>query len=63
VLGIILLFEAVALMRLIRDMLTANRDFTIVLLAGLAAFTLPYGYVIALLVGSALAYLWQPRES
>lgn len=62
VLGIILLFEAVALMRLIRDMLGANRDFTIVLLAGLAAFSLPYGYVIALVVGTALAYLWQPRE-
>ncbi len=62
VLGIILLFEAVALMRLIRDMLASSRDFTIVLLAGLAAFTLPYGYVIALLLGTALAYLWQPRE-
>jgi hypothetical protein len=62
VLGIILLFEAVALLRLIRDMLGAGRDFTIVLLAGLAAFTLPYGYVIALVVGTALAYLWKPRE-
>jgi hypothetical protein len=62
VLGIILLFEAVALMRLIRDMLGSARDFTIVLLAGLAAFTLPYGYVIALVVGTALAYLWKPRE-
>jgi hypothetical protein len=63
VLGIILLFEAVALLRLIRDMLGAGRDFTIVLLAGLAAFTLPYGYVIALVVGTALAYLWKPREA
>jgi xanthine/uracil/vitamin C permease (AzgA family) len=59
VLGIILLFEAVALMRLIRDMLGAHRDFTIVLLAGLTAFTLPYGYVIALVVGTALAYWWK----
>ena len=62
VLGIILLFEAVALLRLIRDMLGAGRDFTIVLLAGLAAVSLPYGYVIALVVGTALAYLWKPSE-
>ncbi len=59
VLGIILLFEAVALMRLIRDMLGSARDFTIVLLTGLAAFGLPYGYVIALVVGTALAYWWK----
>ena len=63
VLGIILLFEAVALIRLIRDMLGSNRDFTIVLLAGLAAFTLPYGYLVALVVGTALAYLWKPRQN
>lgn len=59
VLGIILLFEAVALMRLIRDTLGETRDFTIVLLTGLAAFGLPYGYVVALLLGTALAYLWK----
>lgn len=62
VLGIILLFEAVALVRLIRDVLGSNRDVTVVLLAGLAAFSLPYGYVIALVVGTALAYLWKPKE-
>jgi len=62
VLGIILVFEAVALMRLIRDMLGSSRDFTVVLLTGLAAFTLPYGYVVALVVGTALAYLWRPAN-
>jgi len=61
VLGIILLFEAVALMRLIRDTLGETRDFTIVLLTGLAAFGLPYGYVVALLFGTALAYFWKSK--
>jgi len=62
VLGIILLFEAVALMRLIRDTLTSTRDFTIVLLTALAAFGLPYGYVVALILGTALAYLWKGSD-
>jgi len=61
VLGIILLFEAVALMRLVRDMLGTPRESTVVLLTGLAAFGLPYGYVVALIVGTALAYLWKPK--
>ncbi|MGH9790713.1 MAG: putative sulfate/molybdate transporter [Candidatus Acidiferrales bacterium] len=59
VLGVILLFEAVALLLLLRDMLGSTRDFTIVALAGLAAFGLPYGYLVALLLGTALAYWWK----
>ncbi|MGH9814472.1 MAG: putative sulfate/molybdate transporter [Candidatus Acidiferrales bacterium] len=59
VLGVILLFEAVALLLLLRDMLASTRDFTIVALAGLAAFALPYGYLVALLLGTALAYGWK----
>lgn len=59
ILGVILLFEAVALLLLLRDMLGSTRDFTIVALAGLAAFGLPYGYLVALLLGTALAYWWK----
>ncbi|HWP85678.1 MAG TPA: putative sulfate/molybdate transporter [Terriglobia bacterium] len=61
VLGIILLFEAIALMKLVRDMLASAADFTIVLLVGLAAFALPYGYVIGLIVGTVLAYAARSR--
>lgn len=61
VLGVILLFEAVALLLLLRDMLGSTHDFTIVALAGLAAFGLPYGYLVALLAGTALAYGWKSK--
>ena len=61
VLGVILLFEAIALMKLLRDMTARASDFTIVLLVGLIAFGLPYGYVIGLVLGTLLAYLL-PRQ-
>jgi hypothetical protein len=51
VLGVILFFEALVLMRLVRDMTAAVKDFSIVLLVGLIAFGLPYGYVIGLVIG------------
>lgn len=61
VLGVILLFEAVALIKLVRDMGASAADFTIVLLVGLIAFGIPYGYVIGLLIGTALA-CWLRRK-
>lgn len=57
VLGILLLFEALTLMVLVRDMTAVRSDFAIVLLIGLLAVGLPYGYVIGLAVGTALAHL------
>jgi len=59
VLGVILFFEALALMKLVRDVATASAEFAIALLVGLIAFGLPYGYVIGLILGTALAYLVQ----
>ncbi|MCL4522991.1 MAG: putative sulfate/molybdate transporter [Acidobacteria bacterium] len=56
VLGVILLFEALALMKLVRDMLANAGDFFIVLLVGLIAFGLPYGYVIGVLFGTLIVY-------
>lgn len=57
VLGVILLFEAVALMKLLRDMAASAADFFVVLLVGLIAFGVPYGYVIGLVVGTLVAWL------
>jgi hypothetical protein len=51
ILGVILMFESVALMRQIADVTQKRRDFTITLLCGLAAASLPNGYVVALLGG------------
>jgi MFS superfamily sulfate permease-like transporter len=56
VLGVILLFEGLALMRLVGDMAASKIDFTLVLLVGLLCVGLPYGYVIGLVVGVLLAH-------
>jgi hypothetical protein len=61
ILGVILLFEALALMRLTRDTAGSPADFAIVLLVGLICFGVPYGYVVGLVVGTALAYLLPTR--
>lgn len=55
ILGVILLFEGLALMLLIRDTSHSKSDFFLVLLVGLMASGLPYGYLIAMLVGTILA--------
>jgi hypothetical protein len=61
VLGVILLFEALALMKLVRDMMGAPGDFALVLLVGLICFGVPYGYVAGLVIGTAFAYLLPGR--
>jgi xanthine/uracil/vitamin C permease (AzgA family) len=61
VLGVILLFEAVAIMRLVRDVADSKTDFSIVLIGGLIAASLPYGYLISLIVGTFLFYLVRRR--
>ena len=55
ILGVILLFEGLALMLLIRDMTDSKSNFFLVLLVGLVASGLPYGYLIAMIVGTILA--------
>lgn len=57
VLGIILLFEALALIWLVRDTASSRTEFPIAILVGLLAVGLPYGYVIGLVGGTALFYL------
>jgi MFS superfamily sulfate permease-like transporter len=56
ILGVILAFEAAALMLLVRDMTQERTTFFIVILTGLMASLLPYGYLIAIVVGTVLAY-------
>jgi MFS superfamily sulfate permease-like transporter len=63
ILGVILLFEALALMRLVRDTMASSSEFAIVLLVGLICFGVPYGYVVGLVIGTALAYLLPNRLS
>lgn len=56
VLGVILLFEALALMRLVRDMADDGLSLAVVLLVGLSALALPYGFLVGLVGGTALWY-------
>ncbi|MCX7638179.1 MAG: putative sulfate/molybdate transporter [Cyclobacteriaceae bacterium] len=57
VLGTILLFEGLALILLMRDVAHEEREFFLVIMVGLLAFGLPYGFALALVVGLVLHYL------
>lgn len=61
ILGVILFFEGLALMRLVRDMTSSARDWTIVLLVGLLAVGLPYGYLIGMIAGLVVDQLMKHR--
>jgi len=61
VLGVILAFEGLVLIRLVRDMAGSVADFTVVVLVGLMCVGLPYGYVLGLVAGTAVAYLLNRR--
>jgi hypothetical protein len=52
VLGIILLFEALALLRLTKDVAGSTADFSVTLLVGVIALALPYGYAVGLVAGT-----------
>jgi len=54
VLGVILLFEGIALIRLMRDVTSSTTDLSVVLVVGLIAVGLPYGYVVGMIVGVLL---------
>lgn len=57
VLGVILLFESLALIWLVRDTAQSRSEFPIAVLVGVLAVGLPYGYVVGLIVGTTLFYL------
>ena len=55
VLGIILLFEALTLLGLTRDVAGSTADFSVTLLVGVIALALPYGYAVGLVAGTLVA--------
>ena len=61
VLGVLLLFEGVALMSLIRDQAGDRGSFLVVVLTGLIAAGAPFGYAVALVVGTLVAWLTSAR--
>jgi len=56
VLGVILLFEGVSLMVLVKDMVGDRKGFAIAVLTGVLAFGLQYGFVISMIVGTLIYY-------
>lgn len=60
VLGVVLLAEALTLMRFVADQAGHGRDFAVALLVGAIAFTLPQGYLVGLVVGLLLHRLPLP---
>ena len=54
ILGVLLGFEGLSMLGLIRDQAGDRRDFALVLLLGLVAAFTPYGYLTALVAGTAL---------
>jgi hypothetical protein len=56
VLGVILLFEGLTLMTLVRGLADNRSDFVLALLIGLIAGGLPYGYLVAMVGGTALVF-------
>jgi MFS superfamily sulfate permease-like transporter len=51
ILGVLLLFEGLTLLALLRDLTARRSDFVLAVLVGLIASSLPYGYLIGLGVG------------
>jgi MFS superfamily sulfate permease-like transporter len=56
ILGIVLLFEALTLLALIRDQAQIPRNLYIALLVGIVAFAVPQGYLVGLVLGVLLYY-------
>jgi len=63
ILGVVLLFEALTLMRLIADLAQSKGELSTGLLVGLMASGLPYGYVVGLVLGTFLDYVARRRLS
>jgi len=57
ILGVVLLFEALALMRFVGDQAADKRGFAIALLVAALAFALPQGYIVGLIVGMIVWYV------
>ena len=57
ILGVILCFEGLTLMQLIRDTVQEEGGLAIALLVGVLAACLPYGFLIGIIVGTLVAHL------
>ncbi len=56
ILGVLLLFEALSLASLLRDLGASRADLLVALLVGLLCAGLPYGYLVGLVVGTIIHF-------
>jgi len=56
ILGVILLFEGIALIILVKDIITEKKSFFIAVLVAICANGLPNGYFIGMLIGTLIYY-------
>jgi len=56
VLGVILIFEGLAIMSLVKDQIQNKKNLIIVLIVGIISVGLPYGFFISMVIGTALYY-------
>lgn len=61
ILGVILVFEGLSLLNLVKYIVPVKNDFVIMLLVALVAICLPYGYLIGMIVGTAMYHLYHER--
>ena len=54
ILGVILLFESIALVKLLKDTVSLPGDFFIAIVVGLLSFGVPSGYLVGMIVGVLL---------
>ncbi len=59
ILGVILFFEGLSLIKLLGDLLSERSDFFIAILTGVLAAGAPYGYVLGTIVGTLVWYFKQ----
>jgi MFS superfamily sulfate permease-like transporter len=57
ILGVILVFEGIALILLVKDIITTRKNFFIAILVGIIANGIPYGYLVGMIMGVLLYYL------
>ena len=56
ILGVILLFEGTALMKLVHDTLDSPSHFLVAILVGVICVGVPYGYIVGMVLGTAIVY-------
>jgi len=60
ILAVVLVVEAVGLMVLVRDVMSHPRDVWVAMLVAVAVVGLPYGYLVGLVVGTAIWWAGRP---